>query len=122
MPEARKATAEPRLDLYALAHVRNGEVRAALGRRCQDCDGVTCADRPKGVYLGTASWDECPMAKLKNEAAQEAVALFIAAQISPIANYPDCMSQWGFSFHLALRDAVRVDEERKAEKARRERT
>lgn len=121
MPEARKATAEPRLDLYALAHVRNRELRAALGRRCESCDGVNCAP-PKGVYLGTSSWDECPMAKLRNEAAQEAVGLFIGAQISPIVGYPDCMSQWGFNFHLALRDAVRTDEERKAEIARKGRT
>lgn len=98
-----KAT-EPRLDLYALAQVRARELPDRW--------------RPGAVVLGRSDWPESPRAMLAHPAWQEAVDLYLAAQVSPLDGFPECMTAWGFDALLALKSAVRTEDERQMERAR----
>ena len=55
---------------------------------------------------------------LSEPAWAEAVDLYLAAQISPIAGFPECLSAWGFDALLALKAAVRAEDERQMDRAR----
>ena len=111
----RKASAEPRLDLYALALVRASDIERELAHRCGDCPGTGAGCKPhRGVVAGRSDWPLCPRAMTRNPAAQECADLYVAAQISPLAGFPQTMSAWGFDMLMQIKQAVRSEDERKA--------
>lgn len=116
--EPRAPSHEPALDLYALAQVRAREVESTFGGKCRDCPGEPCSRRPKGPFLGRTDWTSCPLGMLRNPAQRELVDLFWASKVSPIDGFPECLSAWGHDAMIALKQAVGVEDERRAEAAR----
>ncbi len=124
MPEARKAaTVEPRLDLYALAQVRAGELREKLGKHCDGCGGPEdldsgCSTRPvrQGVF-GRTDWPRCPLAMVQERAWQDCVDLYRGAQISPLSGFPEAFTAWAFDALVELKAAVQADEVRRIKEA-----
>lgn len=120
MTGAPKAeTPEVSLDTYALAESRAAQIHHELGARCRECPGLDASDgcatrrRPE-VIAGKHDWPVCPMGLLRNTAWRGLVDVYVQAQISPLAGWPDAYSAWAVHGMTALRLAVRREEMRQA--------
>lgn len=124
LTETRKAS--PRraddLALYALAQARVGDVKRACDGPCQDCPGPGVPDGcetrafPRAV-AGRADWPMCPLGMLRVPTWQDVVDLKLAARVSPIHGFPDCLTAGAFRGVLELHDAVAREDERQIKEA-----
>lgn len=124
LTETRKASAKQADDLalYALAQARVLDVKRACDGPCKDCpgpgmpDGCETRKHPKAV-AGRADWPMCPLGMLRVPAWQDIVDMKLAARVSPIHGFPDCLTAGAFRGLLELHDAVAREDERQVKEA-----
>lgn len=107
----------PSLGLYALAQARRGEVLAACKRACDGCPGPHaphgCRTRkPPTVVLDRKDWPMCPAGMLRAEGWQALVGLYVASQVSPLADWPIAYPAWVVDGMTELLSAIRTEESR----------
>lgn len=122
--EPRKAPNDaPSLDLYALATVKSVEIDRELGGRCKDCPGPTAEDgcRSRQVTRAVGSdWPMCPRGMLRAPAWEGVLQTYLAAQISPLAGWPEEYAPYVVDGCAAIRAAVRKADDEKMERSRRD--
>lgn len=69
------------------------------------------------AVAGRADWPLCPLGMLRVPAWQDIVDIKLAARVSPIANFPDCLTAGAFRGVLELHDAVAREDERQIKDA-----
>lgn len=111
------ATERPDLSLYALAQARASEVEAACGRPCKGCPGPEaeggCLTRQRPtVVLDRRDWPMCPRGMLQVGAWRELVALYLAAQVSPLEGWPGTYPAWVVEGMSALWSAIESEKGR----------
>lgn len=104
MPELRKAPAEPRWDLYALAQVRADEVNRECRSRCRDCPGPVdergCHTREvRQGFMGHFDWPMCQLGMINEPVWQDVVAVWRAGRFSALAG-------WGEDYTAGAEEAV----------------
>lgn len=120
MLTATPKASPPRADdlaLYALAQARVSDVKRACDGPCKDCPGPGmpqgCETRKWPVAVaGRADWPLCPLGMLRVPAWQDIVDLKVAARISPISGYPECLTAGAFRGLVELHDALAREDER----------
>lgn len=101
--------------LYALAQARVAEVQQACGG-CHGCPGPGAPDgcetrRVPRVVAGRADWPLCPLGMLRVPAWRDIVDLKVAAKVSPISGFPDCLTAGAFRALLELHDAIMSEDQ-----------
>lgn len=105
------------LALYALAQARVADVKRACDVPCKDCPGPGVPDgcetrRWPQVVAGRSDWPVCPLGMLRVPTWQDIVDLKVAARISPISGYPDCLTSGAYRGLVDLHEALAREEER----------
>lgn len=115
----------PRADdlaLYALAQARVVDVKRACDVPCKGCpgpgmpDGCEVRGWPAAV-AGRADWPLCPLGMLRVPTWQDIVDVKLAARVSPIAGFPDCLTAGAVRGLLELHDAVVREDTRQMNEA-----
>jgi hypothetical protein len=109
---------DPPLHLYALAQVRASEVKQQTGKHCDGCPGPGvaggCETRPfRKVCLGRHDWPMCPRGMTRDPMWERIVERYVAAQVSPLADYPDDYTPLGVRGLVAIKVAVREEDDRR---------
>jgi hypothetical protein len=122
--EPRKALDDaPPLDLYALATVKSMEIDRELATRCAGCTGPQAADGCQTRRVTRAvgvDWPLCPRAMLRAPTWDGILQTYLAAQISPLAEWPEAYAPYVVDGCAAIRAAVRKADEEKMERSRRD--
>lgn len=120
MLTARPKASSPQADdltLYAHAQARVGDVKRACDGPCKGCPGPGA---PEGcerrgwprVVAGRADWPVCPLGMLRVPTWQDIVDTKVAARISPLADFPNCLTAGAYRGLVELHDALAREEER----------
>lgn len=107
------------LELYAYAQARVADVKRVCDKPCKGCPGPGVPDgcERRGwprVVAGRADWPVCPLGMLRVPLWQDIVDTKVAARISPIADFPNCLTAGAYRGLIELQDALAIEGERLA--------
>lgn len=116
VPRKAVEPAEPPLALYAIAQARSELVEAACRDQCAGCPGPMapngCASRKYPRVVAGQTWPMCPLGMLRVPAWIELRDAYLAAQVSPLQDWPDGFTLWAYQGMLALQQAVRQERDK----------
>lgn len=112
-----EATAED----FARAEARAAEVERACKTRCEKCPGPGvpggCETRPRpGMIAGRSDWPVCPSGLRRDPTWRRIVDLYRASLVAPLERWPRAYRPYVVERLVALREAVREEEQRTATK------
>lgn len=115
--------AEPiRFDLYALAQMREAEVRSRCKEPCAECPGPLARDgcltrKFPAVVGGRADWPFCPWGMLRTPAWADFVETYFVSKVAATALEPRRQSAWVRRAAAELLAAIRKNDEARQREA-----
>lgn len=99
----------------ARAEVRGTEIMHAMrGHKCTEA----CETEPYNKPLaGQGKWPACPIALTSSPAWRAVCSLYLAAQVSPLAGWPDNRPLWVVEAMMALKSELDKEEARRTKEA-----